>query len=49
MFGITSDLPRFRLLIPEEEVGSKGPLMSFTTYPRVVLKKEFWVYHIDEG
>ncbi|MDB9822907.1 hypothetical protein OAC89_04325 [Deltaproteobacteria bacterium] len=41
--------PGFRPLIRVADIGSKGPLMSLTTYPRVLIKKELWPYHIDEG
>jgi len=43
-----SNLPKFRSLMPQGMV-SKGHILYFTTYPRVVLKKEHWPYHIDEG
>ncbi|MDB9822899.1 flavodoxin domain-containing protein [Deltaproteobacteria bacterium] len=40
--------PGFRPLIREEDIGSKGPITSFTTYPRLLINKELWPYHIDE-
>jgi len=43
-----SNLPKFRSLMPQGVV-SKGHILYFTNYPRVVLNKEYWPYHIDEG
>ncbi|MDB9823275.1 hypothetical protein OAC89_06220 [Deltaproteobacteria bacterium] len=45
----TGSMPGFRQLIPDEEVGVRGMVMFFTDAPRVVLKKEDWIYEVDEG
>lgn len=46
----TRSLPsRFRPLIREEEIGARGQRMFLPNAPRLVLNKEDWPYHIDEG
>jgi len=47
--SMTPRMPRFRQLIPTEEIGVKGQVMFNTHAPRVVLNKADWPYHIDEG
>jgi ferredoxin len=42
-------LPKFRPLIRDEDIGTKGMVMFFTEYPRVPIKKELWPYDVDEG
>jgi ferredoxin len=39
--------PKFRPLIRQEEVGTKGPARSFTYVPRFVQNKEYWPYEMD--
>lgn len=41
--------PKFRPLIHEEEVGSRGTIQSFTDIPRFVQNKEDWPYEMGIG
>lgn len=41
--------PKFRPLIRQEDVGSRGPTQSFTNVPRFKQNKEDWLYKIHEG
>jgi len=41
--------PDYRPLIRLKDIGSKGDVMSFTIYPRVVINRELWPYHMNEG
>jgi ferredoxin/flavodoxin len=41
--------PKFRPLIREEDVGSRGPTWLFTNVPRFVQNKEDWPYEMDAG
>ncbi|MDB9822845.1 flavodoxin domain-containing protein [Deltaproteobacteria bacterium] len=42
-------MPRFRQLIPDEEVGVRGRVMYSPDVPRIVLNKEDWPYEVDGG
>jgi formate hydrogenlyase subunit 6/NADH:ubiquinone oxidoreductase subunit I len=46
--GGTPHPPRFRPLIRQEDVGSKGPTRLFTNIPRFVQNKEDWPYEMEE-
>lgn len=41
--------PGFRPHIRVRDIGSRGDIMSFTTYPRFRIDREHWPYHITEG
>jgi ferredoxin len=40
--------PKYRPLIRQEDVGTKGPARSFTFVPRFVQNKEDWPYEMEE-
>ena len=40
-------MPKFRQLIPSEEVGVRGQVMFDTNVPRIVLNKKDWPYEVE--
>jgi flavodoxin/ferredoxin len=48
-FAMSVSSPRFRQLVPAEEIGKQGKPMYSKKVPRIVLDKREWPYHINEG
>ena len=49
MLGWLKTLPKFRLVFPFEEMGTRGYQLFNPNVPRLVINKEDWPYEMNEG